>query len=185
MANEKISVVIPHVPVNKSFDDMLDDCVKSLDGYSELVLVVNDGIGYGKSFNKGFRLAKGDFIIAVSNDTILEKGNLQDLCDNTAVTYSENAQWGCFFCLPRWVLSQIGGFDERFTTAFFEDDNYLSRLRRAGIPYRRVPDFIVQHKGGLTVKAISSENELMQKNRPIFEQIEKELDEGKGLYQPL
>lgn len=182
----KISVVIPHVSVNASFETMLENCITSLKGeYDEFILVVNDGIGYGAAFNKGFKYAKGDFIIAVSNDTVLLKGSLKDLCIPDQVSYSENSQFGCFFCLPRWVLEKIGGFDTRFGKAYFEDDNFLSRLRRAGIPYKRVEGVKVHHIGGATVKAITTEDEWMQKNRPIYQERERELDNGASLYIPL
>lgn len=177
-----ISVVIPHVPASKELDDLLDKCLKTLKGYDELVLVINDGIGYGKAFNRGFKYAKGDFICAVSNDTELTEGTLKMMCDPDAVTYSENAQWGCFFCLPRWVLEKIGGFDVRFGKAYFEDDNYLSRLNRAGIPVKRIKGVKVNHVGGATVKTITTEKEWMNTNQPIFRERERQLNEGASLY---
>lgn len=186
-AEPKISVVIAHVPKNEHLEESFQKCIKSIKGqYDELVLVINDGIGYGKAYNRGMKYASGSYVICVSNDTILTHGKLEQLCDPQAVTYSENAQWGCFFCLPRWILNSIGGFDPRFNLAYFEDDNYLSRLKRRNIPLRRVEGVTVEHEGGVTVKSlVSSDGELQAKNKPLFEQIEKELDEGKGIHIPL
>jgi len=183
----RISIVIPHVPASKQLEELLQNCIKSLENqsYHRLIIVVNDAIGYGAAFNRGFSVAQEDFIIGVSNDTELIDGNLQDMCDPKAVTYASDAQWGCFFCLPRFVLSTIGGFDTRIGKAYFEDDNYLSRLKRAGIPVRRIPTIKVFHIGGVTVKTIGNENEFMNKARPIYEQIEKELDKGMSLFVPL
>lgn len=184
----KISVVIPHVPIDEKFEKMLDDCRASLSGYDELILVINDRIGYGKAFNRGFKQTTGDFIFAISNDTVLTEGNLLDMCDPLAVTYTENAQWGCFFCLPRWVLKKekgIGGFDERFGLAYFEDDDYLNRLDRAKIPYHRVKGVKVDHVGGATIKAIANEKDLMNHNRGVYQEKQRQLNEGASLYESL
>src|SRR5258706_10591367 len=158
----KISVIIPHVPLKPDLDQMLDDCVKSLSRYDELILVINQGMGYGKSFNTGFKYAKGDFLLAISNDTKLISGTLEDLCDKSAVTYTENEQFGCFFCLPRWVYEKTRGFDESFGLAYFEDDDFLLRLKEANIPLKRIEGVKIEHKGGITVKALNKEEESYQ-----------------------
>lgn len=154
-----ISCVIAHVPKTPALETMLSNCLASLTHYDELILVINDGIGYGAAFNRGFKHARGDYIIAVSNDTVLKAGKLEDLCDPEAVTYSADAQWGCFFCLPRWIYEKVGGFDETFGKAYYEDLDYLKRLERWGIPVKRVESVKVEHVGGATVKALDIESE--------------------------
>lgn len=155
----KISVIIPHAPLSPYLDSLLDRCTKSLSGYDEFVLVLNDAIGYGKAFNQGLKYAKGDYLVCVSNDTVLTGGSLADLCKPGVVTYSRNAQWGCFFCLPRSVYEQIGGFDERFEKAYWEDVDYRKRLEVAGISCLRIDSIEVQHEGGATVKTLGIEGE--------------------------
>lgn len=180
-----ISVVTCHVPLSKEFDEMLEQSRKSLMGmYDEYILVINDLIGYGRAHNFGFRMAKGDFIIAVSNDAFRIDGKLEDMCDPTAVTYSSNSQFGCFFCLPRWVLNKVGYFDERIGKAYHEDNNYLSRLNRAGVPLKRINSIKVEHFGGATIKAAGKESEFMAGSKPIYEEIEKALDQGESYYVP-
>lgn len=164
----KISVVLAHVPA-PNLDVRLDKCLKSLKGYDELVLVLNDGIGFGKAFNRGFKYATGDYIIAVSNDTVLEKGNLQELCMPDVVTspminnvVRDNEFWACFFCWPRNVYESIGGFDESFGLAYYEDTDLRERFKQADIPMVGVPTVKVYHEGGATVKTISNEDENMK-----------------------
>jgi GT2 family glycosyltransferase len=167
-----VSIVIPHAPLNKGLDDRLDTCIESLKGnYDELILVINDGIGYGKSFNRGFKYCKGDFIIGVSNDTKLIEGNIRNMCDERAVTFSENAQWGCFFCIPRWIHYNMCGFREEFGLAYWEDEDYLLRLESQCIPLRRVKGIIVEHEGGVTVKALNKEAESYQYGEKIFKKL--------------
>ena len=182
----KISVCIPHMPVNESFDKMLADCIASLKGqYDELIIFRNDGIGYGKSFNEAFKLARGEYIFGISNDTKLISGNLQDMCNPEFVTYSQDAQWGCFFCLPRFVLDKVGGFDPRYGLAYFEDDDYLLRLELAKVPFVRIQGVQVAHVGGATVRALNKEEEQMQKNRSIFMERREQLLNGADYYVPL
>ncbi len=154
----KISVIIPHYPLNEELNTKLDECVKSLKGYNELILVVNQGIGFGKAVNWGLRMAKGDYLIVVSNDDTVE-GNLEDLCDFQSVTTPivnniKQEFWGTMFCLPRWVYDKIGGFDEQFELAFFEDDDYIMRLRQAKIPMKPCETVKVRTLGSQTVKAM-------------------------------
>jgi GT2 family glycosyltransferase len=170
----KISVVIPHVPKTKELDESLDRCVKSLKGYDELILVINDGIGFGKSFNRGFKYSKGDFIYAISNDTELIEGNLADLVDPDAVTapmVNGRVQpfWGCFFVMPRWVYEKTGGFDEDFGLAYYEDNDFILRLKKFGIPMKAVPSVKISHEGGKTVKALGKEQEAAAFGKEVFE----------------
>ena len=171
----KTSVVIAHVPYSEEAEKNLDICLSSIRAqYDELILVVNDGIGYGKSFNRGFKYATGDYIFLISNDTVLVEGKLSQLLVPNAigvpVVNEGGTQFGCFACVPRNVYESVGLFDERFTGAYFEDDDLLRRWNNAGIGLTRVSDVRILHEGGATVKAIMNEGELMAKNRKLFDE---------------
>jgi len=171
MNKPKITVVQCHVPISPEFDEMLEASYKSLMGmYDEYVLVVNDGIGYAKAHNWGMKHAKGDFIICVSNDALLIDGVLESMCDLKAVTYSSNNQFGCFFCLPRWVYEATQGFDESFGMAYFEDNDFLLRLKDLKIPIKRVSSIVIEHLGGVTVRALNKESEASQFGEKRFKE---------------
>jgi GT2 family glycosyltransferase len=52
-------------------------------------------------------------------------------------------------------LEHVGLLDERFEGAFFEDDDYLERLRRAGIPTRQIASVRVWSRPvGLTMSKL-------------------------------
>lgn len=160
--SNKISAIIPHWPKVPELEDLLKECVASLDGYDELILVVNDGIGFGKALNRGMALAKGDYLCLVSNDTKMVKGTLRDLIDPQGVTSpmmnrsTRASLWGCFFCIPRWVYEKIGGFDEQFLMAYFEDNDYIARLREADIPMICKESVSIETKGGQTMKHLDA-----------------------------
>lgn len=170
----KLSLIVCHVPLNDYLDSLLNDCLASLSGYDELVMVINDSIGYGKAHNRGFKYAKGDYFLCASNDTVLFKGDIKKMMKPGVVTYSQNAQWGCFFCMPREVYEKVGGFDERFEGAYFEDNEMLDRLAANKIPVERVVGVLVQHLGGQTVKALGKEAEWTAKNSAVYEELKNE-----------
>jgi GT2 family glycosyltransferase len=45
---------------------------------------------------------------------------------------------GAFWVVRRTVLDEVGLLDERFKGAYYEDDDYLERLRLAGIAVKEV-----------------------------------------------
>jgi O-antigen biosynthesis protein len=167
-----ISVIIPHWGMDDELNAALKRCVNSLEGHDELVLVINDGIGFGPAVNQGLSLANGDYLIIVNNDTILESGNLADLCDPEAVTVPQmkgqiDNNPRAFYCMPRWVYEKVGGYDERFTYGYFEDDDLMRRWIDAEVPIRTVPSVHVDHVGGLTMKKLQHEL-IYERNKELF-----------------
>lgn len=164
-----VSIVIPHWK-----SDLLEDCVKSLKGYDELILVVNDGIGFAKAVNKGLKLAKGDHIMVVNDDIRWVQGDLKDLCVDCVTSPKVNAVsqdfWGSFFCIPRKVLEQVGYLDEQFEMGYFEDDDYIMRLKEAGIEMKCVESCDIETKGGDTMESLPNRDEVFERNKKKFEE---------------
>lgn len=52
------------------------------------------------------------------------------------------------------VFDRLGGFDEAFWPAWWEDVDFCRRLRDAGLRIRYVPDAVFLHAGGASVDAI-------------------------------
>lgn len=161
-----ISVVIPHWPKTEELDKLLKVCVASLKA-DEIIVVVNEGIGFAKAVNIGLRLASGDYLCVVNNDTRVVKGELSNLVDPGAVTSpvmnrSARHFWGAFFCIPRWVYEKIGGLDEQFEIGYFEDDDFVERLRQAQIPFHSVHSVWIETKGEQTMKFTDKDKFLHQ-----------------------
>lgn len=172
-----ISVVIPHWPMKPEIHDpLLERCVSSLPQVGEIIVVVNDGIGFAKAVNVGMRLAKGDFIAVINNDVVWESGNIDDLCvpgvvTSPAVNNGNQPFWGCFFVVPRDVYQKVGGLDERYGMAYYEDDDYIMTLKDNSISMSSVGSCRVVSEGGLTFKHLDSSlrAELFSKNRDKFD----------------
>jgi GT2 family glycosyltransferase len=75
---------------------------------------------------------------------------------------------GCFWVVPRPILEHVGLLDERFERAFWEDDDYLTRLRSAGVPTRQVRSVVVRHIGGLTTVKLPEHRRWLEANARRF-----------------
>lgn len=180
----RLSLVIPHWPLDEETDEALRRCVSSFPPECERIVVVNDGTGYGRNVNIGLRLAAGHYIAVVNNDCRLAEGNIYDLCLPETVTcplvigerqgFGESIEpgafHGCFWVVPRPVLERVGLLDERFERAYWEDDDFLARLRHAGIPTRQVASVRVRHVGGLTTVKIPEHRAWLELNARKFEE---------------
>lgn len=166
----QVSLVIPHCPLSKDHDALLQRCVKSYRGAHETIVVVNQ-IGFGPASNLGVRLARCEYVAIVNNDTYCG-GNwtLSDLCRPDAVTFPRvnnitQEFSGAFLVFPRWVINQLGGapYDERFEVGFWEDVDLWTRLKEQEIAIRQL-EYVVEHPHpGSTMKHMPSDTD--QKNR--------------------
>ena len=85
----RLSVVVPHWPIDEEVDAALASCLASLPVDCEKLVIVNEGTGYARNVNLGLRLAQGDYVAAVGNDTRVLSGNVYDLCVPDIVTSPE------------------------------------------------------------------------------------------------
>jgi GT2 family glycosyltransferase len=164
MSVSRLSVVIPHWPIDEEVDEALRACLASLPAECEKLVIVNDGTGFARNVNVGLGLATGDYIAVVTNDTRVLDGDVHDLGIAGTVTspvvlgkpgIEPGGFHGAFWVAPRGVIDRIGPLDERFEGAFFEDDDYLTRLREAGIPTRQIASVRVETRRiGLTMSKI-------------------------------
>jgi GT2 family glycosyltransferase len=178
----RLSLVIPHWPLDEETNDALRRCVASFPPECERIVVVNDGTGYGHNVNVGLRLASGDYIAVVNNDCWLADGDLHRLCVPEVVTspliigerqgFGESIEpggfHGCFWVVPRPVLDRIGLLDERFESAYWEDDDFIAGLHEVGIPTRQVPSVRVKHIGGLTTVKVPEHRHWLERNEQVF-----------------
>jgi len=137
----------------------------------EKIVIVNDGIGMGKALNMGLSMASGEYLIVSNNDVVL-KGDLGRMFDPEGVTYPKDMEGSrdhprSFYCMPRWVYEAVGGYDELFEFAFFEDDDLIKRWLDADIPLKRI-DIQIQHIPGTTLNVHPKREEVFKANRQKF-----------------
>lgn len=160
----RLTVVVPHWPLDEEVDEALRACLGSLPSECEKIVVVNQGTGFAVNVNIGLRLATGDYVAVVTNDSRVVEGDVYDLCVPGTVAsplvlekpgLEHEGFHGAFWVAPRDVLNRVGLLDERFEGAFFEDDDYLARLRQAGVPTRAVASVrVLSRRIGLTMSKL-------------------------------
>jgi GT2 family glycosyltransferase len=179
-----LSLVIPHWPLDEETNEALRQCVASFPPECERIVVVNDGTGYGHNVNIGLVVASGDYLAVVNNDCRLDEGDVYELCVPDVVTsplvvgarqgFGESIEpggfHGSFWVVPRPILDRIGLLDARYEHAYFEDDDFLARLREARVPTRQVSSVRVKHIGGLTTVKIPDHRRWLEANAVRFKQ---------------
>jgi hypothetical protein len=163
-ARTRLSLVVPHWPIDEEVNEALAACLASLPTDCEKLVVVNEGTGFARNVNLGLGLATGEYVGVVTNDSRVVEGNVYDLCVPGRVAsplvlekpgVEQRGFHGAFWVAPREVLDTVGLLDERFEGAFYEDDDYLERLRRAGVPTVQVPSVRVwSRRVGLTMSKL-------------------------------
>lgn len=176
MNKSKVSVIIPFYESDSGKAEILKRCVNSLNGYDELILVWNNGMGFTRAVNKGYELARGDFIILCCDDIILEKGSLRDLCDSHAVTSPINNGkkqdfWGTLWCMPREIYKQLGTcLDERYADGLnYEDTDLWEEMKARKIPHYCVDNVQIYHpEPGRTLNYSEDRQQKLERNRQLF-----------------
>lgn len=174
--DKKISVIIPYYEAFPEKREILERCVKSLEGHNEIIVVWNDRMGYSPAINRGLAIAQGDFLVVINDDVIQRSGSLLDLIDEEAVTAPLfNGQrpgfHGSAFCLPRWAYEKIGPMFEGYDTSYFDDDDYVNKILLAKIPMRNKPDVEFDHpKGGTTLESLDNHRGFFKANEGLFKE---------------
>ena len=75
------------------------------------------------------------------------------------------------YLLRRRVFDKIGMFDEAFSPAYFEDNDYAYRMKLAGIKTMTVPLAGMNHVGSATLKSFSGDE--MKQHHASFEALRK------------
>lgn len=173
-----LSLVIPHMP-SMVTDPILDQCLESFKGhYDELILISNDGMGYGPAVNLGLKYSSGDYIVVSNNDVTLILGELEtltywnDFVVPTITPEPRDYKPRSIFCMSRAVYEKIlqrDGFfyDPRFKTGYFEDDDLHKRTE--DMKYVKAEPVVVNHLngGGLTMKFMGEE-QCFRNNQKVF-----------------
>jgi len=145
------------------------DWEKNVDTYVRL----NQNYGISRGWNTGLRLAKGQYINVLGDDTKVRSGwleALQEAIDQPNAGVSnihvqnlpvgkgiiENYKWfsgACFMLTPK-TLEKVGYFrEDLYFPANFEDSDYWTRVYKAGLKLYVNYGMSIFHREGATVHA--------------------------------
>lgn len=85
---------------------------------------------------------------------------------------------GAFLLLRRDALNTVGGLDERFHPAWFEDVDLCKRLRDAGFRLRFAPAAMARHTGGHAVATLPLQERLLAWYGGLLRYAEKHFSRG-------
>jgi GT2 family glycosyltransferase len=86
---------------------------------------------------------------------------------------------GAFLMTPKKVFRKLGGFDERFKPAYYEDTDYCVRLHKAGLKVVYNPSSLAVHLLHASAQSSDEVRKLMQKNRTRFKKTHAKWLRGK------
>lgn len=143
----------PDDKLSEMTKDTLYRIIKNSRG-QDYELIILDRKGVETDQNRGLQTARGDFIVFVCNDMVLNDPTwLQKLAVPGVITSwrSSVSHWGfkevdaSLWCIPREVYEKVGLFDEQYMGSYgYSDNDYLMRAHLAGIELRGV-DIQAEH----------------------------------------
>ena len=148
----KISVVIPHYKIDKSYRKVLDNCISSMKGqYYELIVVEDKIDNLSRKINKGILNTTGDWIVVCNNDIILDKGTLKDTCNRKYVItpyvngVSEKLFHAHMWTMHRTMLAQVGLMSEDYKGFYFDDSDYWMQIETRGGQIKQLEQVNIKH----------------------------------------
>lgn len=169
-----ISLIVPYYESDDTKPAILKKMLDLVEGqYDELIVVDDKIINLAVKINKGFKKAKGDYLIMLTDDIFLTSGSLRDLPKLNAVTCpainGETNNLGNGFCQPRWVYEETGGYFEGYAGFFCEDSDYVETLRSLNIPIEWNAAVNFDHPiGGRTLNSFPDHRSMSFVNKEIF-----------------
>lgn len=146
--------------------------------------------GCAVGWNQGLRLAKGEYIIVISDDVVVVDGWIEALKEalekfpNALVSalavekmprvggpgIVEERKWfpGCCFMLRRSALDIVGYFDEQFAPFNYEDVDYWTRVAKSGHTVARNYNLEIFHKEGQVIHSIENNGSTDSQNRQKY-----------------
>jgi hypothetical protein len=170
----KIVIAIPYWESDSGKRKVLQECVNSLKGYDQLLVLAGHQPSLPIAWNMCLELAFGmgaEYVVLSNDDIILNQGLISDLCVPDKVL-SPTVKGGVFkkfhahiFSLPASVYNKIGKFDERFAV-YWADTDYCKRLVDAGIPVETCAKVDILHKEpARTLKATAGITETSDRDK--------------------
>lgn len=130
-------------------------------------------IGVSKAWNTFHRELGRDFIIIANDDVSVHPQTIESLVntarqhENSPIIYSSGDSGNAYslFLLRHWAFIKYGGFDERFSPAYFEDNDMAYRLHTLnGFVPIYAHNATYDHVGSSTIKKYTQREMEMHHN---------------------
>lgn len=187
----KMQVILVNASADKPGDPRIDIEHPIVDQRIDL----EHNVSFANTMNAGIRRATGDFVIVMNNDAFPKDPNwipelvkhhmltgaaiLTPEINNPAAAFMRKledhgsyTEWSMYpavcWMLPRKTIWQVGLFDERFTPAMYEDNDYYMRVKEVGGFLVEVHTSKVHHRGSVESNASINKAIALSVNRTRF-----------------
>lgn len=151
----KYTILLLNYDPEHKMCDMIKNCLHSIVSHSighDYEIIVLDRKGLQKEINRGFKQARGQYVILTANDVMIENNWLDHFAVPGHITsfHASTSNWNpekmtneldfSCICFPKEVLEKVGEYDENFDGGYgYCDNDYLYRASMLGIPFLQVP----------------------------------------------
>jgi glycosyltransferase involved in cell wall biosynthesis len=143
-------------------------------------IIVLDRKGIAADFIRGLKQARGEYVVIVANDVIIEDPEWLDKMavpdritgwrESHSEFYEGTVDFSAAFCVPKHIAEKIGEFDTGFVGYGYEDDDWFYRARKLGVEFQVVPVKLTHHETA-TFKAYNEDiTGQLKRNREYFYQ---------------
>ena len=148
-------------------------------------------LGYARAVNLGIKVSKGDYIVLLNNDCVIQDHHWLDCLEEPFLRFKNvgltgplghirsNIPWLIFFCvmIKREVIERIGLLSEEYGMGGGEDTEYCIKAYLEGYTNYMVPLFSgnalsknrkiffpIYHLGGQTTETLTDNKETYERN---------------------
>jgi GT2 family glycosyltransferase len=136
-----------------------------------------ENLGVSKAWNAGIKIATRDMLCVLNNDVLVHASGLQRLVEAALVTGVAGNEGACMntdFCyaystynaeesdylggycivFTRDLWNKVGAFDELFSPAYWEDNDWSLRVKEAGYKWKIIPDCVFHYVARTSIRVL-------------------------------
>lgn len=119
-------------------------------------------IGVAGAWNLALKTFPDDWVIIANDDVVFQENTVEALVSAAETNEdeffypvaNENPIF-CVFLMKHSLWTRVGGFDEQFHPAYFDDNDFHYRMKLLGVTERMVESTSYEHVGSATLKSFS------------------------------
>lgn len=176
------------IVVNNGSQHETKDYLDSLDFVKTIHWAEN--LGVSKAWNAGIKIATRDVLCVLNNDILVYDSGLQRLVEAALITGIAGNEGACMnadFCyaystdneeeadylggycivFTRNLWNEVGAFDELFSPAYWEDNDWSLRVKEAGYKWKIIPGCVFHYVARTSIRVLDM-NSLFANQRVKF-----------------
>ncbi|MHA2246906.1 MAG: glycosyltransferase family 2 protein [Candidatus Hodarchaeales archaeon] len=184
-------VVVNDASTEKDFENGLRDFWFKENHLPVRLLSLKNNVGFLKAANRGMKYAEGDVLCLISNDVRIHTNIIKRIKESLVMSQKQlignrlinfDSGWNTFngktySYIEGWLLActrdawnDVGGFDERFAPADFEDVDLSTAFEAKGYSLCGMNNSKVEHLGAQSYGYNPEREAITKRNQKLFEE---------------